>query len=131
MTAVPNTPIIHAETLPAGEDLSDKQFYFVKRDGDTYIACDAITDLPDGVLQNDPELGEPCYVIGFGGTKVVASEALSVGDLIGTAADGRAAPRTANHAGSNYITGRGLSAVSNGDEIAAAIVNCFSVSLGA
>ena len=89
MTSVPQYPTFYAETLPAGEDLSAKQFHFVKKSSGTYVVCDAATDLSDGVLQNKPELGEPCEVIGFGTSKVIADAAITSGAFIGTSADGQ------------------------------------------
>ncbi|HNT74391.1 MAG TPA: hypothetical protein PKH77_05160 [Anaerolineae bacterium] len=131
MTAIPQGPTLYAETLPAGEDLSAKRFYFVKRSGDTYVACAAVTDLPDGVLQNKPELGQPCEVIAFGPTKLSADAAIAVGAFIGPSADGQATTRTPNHAGSNYACGRARGAASVAGNIIPAIINCITPVLGA
>jgi len=131
MTSIPQGPTLYAETLPAGEDLSGSQFYFVKRSSDTYVACDAVTDLPDGVLQNKPELGEPCEVIAIGPTKLSADAAIAVGAFIGPSADGQATTRTPNHAGSNYACGRARGAASDAGNIIAGYVNCITPVLGA
>ncbi|NBD34393.1 MAG: hypothetical protein GVY30_00155 [Chloroflexi bacterium] len=129
MNAVPNMAI-YAETLPAGEDLSEAQYRFVKRDDDTYVAITANTDQPDGVLQNEPDVGEPCHVIAFGGSKLAASEALVVGNMVGPSANGRAEVRTQDQTNTLYIAARIRSAVSNANEIAAALVNCITPTMG-
>lgn len=131
MTAVPSTPTVWGETLPAGADLSDSQFRFVKRSGDTYVAVAADTDLPDGVLQNEPESGEPCHVIAFGGTKLEAAEALSIGGFVGPSANGRGAARTKDQTNTKYICGRALAAVTAGGEITAAVIDCINPTQGA
>lgn len=126
MTSIPQGPTLYAETLPAGADLSAKQFYFVKRSSNTYVACAAATDLPDGVLQNKPDAGEPCEVIAIGPTKLNADAAITVGAFIGTSADGQAETKTPNHAGSEYACGRALGAASTAGNIIAGYVNCIT-----
>ncbi len=130
MSAIPQGPTQYAETLLAGADLSAKQFYFVKKSAGTYIPCAAATDLPAGVLQNDPALGEPCEVIAFGPTKVSADAAITADVFIGTAADGQAETKTPNHSGSEYACGRALAAASAAGNIIPAFVNCITPLLG-
>ena len=75
----------------AGEDLSAKQYYFVKEDSNSLVtAPDAITDRAMGVLQNAPEQGETALVQVGENTKVVASQALAIGDIVAPSANGRA-----------------------------------------
>jgi hypothetical protein len=80
-------------SLRAAADLSapTNQFKFVKLDanGDV-IAIAAITDIPIGVLQNTPALGQEAEVMGDGITKLQADAALTPGAVIGTSADGQA-----------------------------------------
>lgn len=115
-----------AETLPAGADLSAKRFYFVKRDANTYILCTGATDVPAGVLQNKPELGEDCEVIALGPTKVVADAALSIGYLIGTSADGQADRKIPGTDTTEYVVGMALEAATAAGDVIGAFVNCFT-----
>jgi len=131
MTAVQNTPIVYAETLPAGEDLSDSQYRFVIRDSDTYIAITANTQLPDGILQNDPEDGEPCRVIAFGASKLQASAAIATGAFVGPSANGRGESRTKDATNTLYICGRAYDPATNANEIISVIANCITPTQGA
>ena len=57
------SPGIDIGTFTAAADLSAKQFYFVKLASATTVnVCTAITDLPIGILQNDPASGEQAVV---------------------------------------------------------------------
>lgn len=75
----------------AAADLSAKQYHFVKLDanGDV-VACSAITDIPYGVLQNAPTLGQTAEVMRQGISKIVSDGVIAVGSLIGTSADAQA-----------------------------------------
>ena len=126
MASIPNYPTLYNEVLPAGADLSDSQFYFVKKDSGTYIACAGATDIPDGVLQNKPELDEPCEVIMFGPTKVSSNEALTAGWFIGTSADGQADRKIPGTDTTEYVCGRVLSASGAAGQISAAFIDCVT-----
>ena len=69
-----DSPSIEIGTLTAAADLSDKQFHFVKLASATTVnVCTAITDLPIGILLNNPDTaGDQCVVQIFGIAKVVA-----------------------------------------------------------
>lgn len=83
----------NVESFVAGEDLSAKQFHFVKLHTDgTVKACAATTDKPIGVLQNDPTSGQAALVKTAGLTEVIADSACAINDILGTSADGQAAP---------------------------------------
>lgn len=78
-------------TRTANADLSTKQYYFVEAvAGGKVDACNAITDVALGVLQNDPASGMPASVAVIGTTKVVAAAAITEGAKVAPAADGRA-----------------------------------------
>lgn len=86
----------HAVFQPAGlkaaADLSAKQFYFVKKNavnGEVALAS-VDGEIVMGVLQNDPTAGQGAEVMALGLTKVVADEALTAGDYVGTSVDGQA-----------------------------------------
>ena len=75
----------------ASADLSAKQYHFVKMSGNnTVTVCAAITDVPIGVLQNNPASGGAAEVCLFGISKVVADGNLAAGNIIGTSADSQA-----------------------------------------
>lgn len=126
MASIPNYPTLYNDVLPAGADLSSSQFHFVKKSTGTYVECDGATDMPAGVLQNAPELGEPCEVVMFGPTKVSANEALTAGWLIGTSADGQADRKIPGTDTTEYVCGQALSATGGADQIATAFINCVT-----
>lgn len=110
--------------LTASADLSAKQYYFVKMSGAfTVTVCAATTDIPIGVLQNDPVSGEEARVCVFGLTKVNSDAALAVGDLIGTAADGQAATYANGTDTTKYICGQVVQASTAAGGYASAFVN--------
>lgn len=115
----------------AAADLSaaTNQFKFVKLDsnGDV-VAIAAATDLPIGVLQNLPALGQEAEVMIDGITKLRADQAVTPGAIIGTSADGEAdikipATDTTEHvcgtvlqgaaAAGNYCTARIVCGIAN------------------
>jgi len=107
----------------ASADLSAKQYHFVKMSGnDTVTVCAAITDVPVGVLQNNPASGGAAEVALLGVTKVVADGTLAAGNLIGTSADGQADAIAAGTDTTVYLMGVAVSAASAG-ETATMILN--------
>ena len=100
----------------ASADLSVKQYHFVKMSGnDTVTVCAAITDVPVGVLQNNPASGGAAEVALLGVTKVVADGTLAAGNLIGTSADGQADAIAAGTDTTVYLMGVAVSAASAGE----------------
>lgn len=119
-------------TLPAGADLSSKQYYFVKvNSSGQAVLCAAATDKPIGVLQNDPASGEEASIVVVGGTKVVTNAACDEGTVVGTASDGKAAPYAAGTDTTKYIVGSTILASGADGEIATIVVNCASAARGA
>lgn len=99
----------YSYSFVAGEDLSTKQFYFMKQDANgACVTCAAITDKPLGILQNNPGLGGEAQVMMDGVSKVSADVALAIDDLVGTSADGQAAVVVPGTATTVYIVGRVL-----------------------
>lgn len=79
-------------TFTAGEDLSAKQYHFVKidnGDGDV-VAVSAATDRPIGVLQNTPTSGQAAEVLIVGGTKIEAGGSASFGQPLFTSSSATA-----------------------------------------
>ena len=106
----------------ASADLSSKQFHFVKLSGaDTVDVCSAVTDVPFGVLQNNPAQGEAAIVCQFGTSKVVADATLAAGDVIGTSADGQAQPLTVGTETTVFTCGQARTAASAGETVSAFI----------
>ena len=106
----------------ASADLSAKQYHFVKMSGNnTVTVCAAITDVPIGVLQNNPASGGAAEVCLFGISKVVADGTLAAGNVIGTSADGQADAIAAGTDTTVYTMGIALSAASAGETVEAFI----------
>lgn len=114
-------------SFSAGADLSAKQYYFVKLSAaDTVVACAAATDVPVGVLQNAPTSGQTADVMLAGVSKVNSDAALSVGNLIGTAADGQADAKTPGTDTTEYVVGRVILASGAAGGYATAMINCLN-----
>jgi len=112
-------------TLEAAADLSAKQYYFVKVDSNGKAAvCAAATDVPIGVLQNDPTAGQTAEIVVGGVTKISSDAALNEGDLIGTSADGQADAKTPGTDTTNYVVGQMMTATGAAGVIGTALVNC-------
>lgn len=113
-------------SLSAGENLSTKQFYFVKLDTNgAAVVCTGATDVPVGVLQNKPTSGQAAEIVVVGVTKISADANLTIGNLIGTSADGQADAKTPGSDTTEYVVGRVLTAPASGT-IGTALVNCAS-----
>ncbi|MDE0651218.1 MAG: DUF2190 family protein [Gammaproteobacteria bacterium] len=123
-------------TFEAGEDLSAAQYHFVELNADGEIElCDAATDLPIGVLQDNPASGEYGNVMIMGVTKLEverasAGSAVNEGDMIGTGSNGRADSKGAFSTtianNTNRAVGRALTAAgaANSRRLIAAAINC-------
>ena len=112
-------------TLVAGADLSAKQYYFVKLNSSGQaILCAAATDVPIGVLQNAPTSGQEAEVLIVGGTKLVASAAITLPAQIGTASSGKAAALTAGTDTTKYVAGSLISAAGADADVVTAVINC-------
>jgi hypothetical protein len=119
-------------TLPAGADLSTKQYFFVKVNSTGQaVLCAAATDKPIGVLQNSPISGGEASITVVGGTKVVTSAACDEGTVVGTDSDGKAAPYVAGVDTTKFIVGSVILASGADNELATVLVNCASAARGA
>lgn len=118
---------IFMKSFVAGADLSSSQYKFVELSSeDTVTVCNAATDVPIGVLQNDPTSGQEAVVMIIGVSKVQADAALSVGAQIGTSADGQADAKTPGTDITEYVVGRVLQASGAAAEIISCLINCAS-----
>lgn len=114
-------------TRVAGADLSALQYYYVKLSTtDTVVVCAAATDVPIGILQNAPTSGQEAVIMATGISKVNSNAALSIGNLIGTAADGQADAKTAGTDTTEYVVGVVLEASSAAGELATCTVNTLN-----
>lgn len=112
-------------TLVAGADLSAAQYKFVKLNASgQVIVCAAATDLPIGVLQNDPASGAEAEVLVVGGTKIIAGAAIGEGAQIGTSSAGKAAALVAGTDTTKYVAGTLLTESGADGEIVTAVINC-------
>ena len=111
------SPSITIGTLTAAADLSAKQYHFVKLASATTVnVCTAITDLPIGILQNNPDTaGDQCVVQIFGISKVVADGTITAGRWMGTSSDSQAAGITPGSDTTVYVMGQAIQAASAGE----------------
>ena len=113
-------------TFVAGADLSAAQYKFVKLNssGQVILAA-AATDVPIGVLQNNPASGAEASVTIVGGTKIVASAAATLGTALnfGTSSTGKAATLAVTDT-TKYVLGVYLEAPAADGVIVAAVINC-------
>ena len=113
-------------TFVAAEDLSTKQYTFVKLNSSgQVVAVSGATDIPIGVLQNNPVSGAEASVLIVGGTKIVASASATLGTALnfGTSAAGKAATLAVTDT-TKYVLGVYLEAPAADGNIVAAVVNC-------
>jgi hypothetical protein len=111
-------------TLVAGADLSTKQYNFVKLNGSGQaVAIAAITDIPVGVLQNAPTSGQEAEVLIVGGTKLVASEAITLPAFLSVASAGKA-DKIAVSDTTQFVVGQAITAAGADAEVITAVVNC-------
>jgi hypothetical protein len=122
-----------SKTFEAGADLSAKQFYFMKLSAfNTVVVCAAITDKPIGVLQNKPDAaGKAAEVMMLGISKVSADGAITVGDSLGTSADGQADSIAAGTDTTVYTAGTALEAATAAGQIVTAAINCLNLARAA
>ena len=111
------SPSVTIGTLTAAADLSAKQYHFVKLASATTVnVCTAITDVPIGILQNNPDTaGDQAIVTIFGISKVVADGTLAAGNIIGTSADSQADAISRGTDNSVTILGQAIQAASAGE----------------
>ena len=107
--------------------MSSAQYKYVKLSTtDTVILCAAATDVPIGILQNAPASGAEATIMVTGISKVSSDAALSIGNQIGTSADGQADAKTAGSDTTEYVVGVVLEASSGAGALATATVNCLN-----
>lgn len=111
-------------SIDAGANLSAKQYTFVKLSGTGVISVAAATDIPVGVLLNDPTSGETAAVAISGVVKLKASAAITVGTLVGTTATGTAVALAAGTDTTKYILGQAITAAGAAGDVITVAINC-------
>lgn len=120
---------IFIKSFVAHVDLRTQQYRFVTQDPAVEGEVNAIaaaTDVPVGVLQNAPNVGETAEVMMLGVTKLQADGIVGWGDLIGTSADGQADVKVPGVDIADFVVGRALEAAAGAGIIFTAAINCFS-----
>jgi hypothetical protein len=115
-------------TRVAGADLSSLQYTFVKQNSSgQVIAVAAATDIPIGVLQNNPTSGQEAEVLVLGGSTLKAGATITLGThfVLGTTSAGAATPLTPGTDTTKYVLGVPLATAASGD-IMSAIIDCTS-----
>lgn len=118
----------------AGADLSadSNRFRLVKKNSEGKIVlCNAITDLPCGVLQNLPKSNELAEFGIWGPTHISADAVITVNSLISTSADGQAVSATPGTDTTVYIVGRMEEAAAAANDWVGAWVDCIAPARGA
>ena len=105
------------EDLPgivAGEDLTNAKNRFVKIDSTGRAVLCGAGEVPDGVLENCPDIDKACVINGPGSrVRVEAGAAIALGDFVASDATGRAVVA----ASGNYIAGRATDGASAANSI--------------
>jgi hypothetical protein len=114
-------------TYSAGADLSAKQFFLVKYQAsdNSVVPITADTDVPFGVLQNNPASGGAAEVMHQGISKCSADAAITRGAAIGTSADGQFTTRTIGTDTTKYVVGVALETASGANSLISCMVNCM------
>jgi hypothetical protein len=109
------------ESFLASANQSSSQYYFVKMSGTAdYVAVvNGATNVPLGIQQDRvAAVGRDTLVRLLGWSKVVAGESISVGDQIGSGADGKATVLVPGTNTQNYIAGIAMGTASTDGDIA-------------
>ncbi len=116
------------ETWEAAENLSTKQFYFVKDNGSgKATSITGITDVPIGVLMNDPDAeGQPAVIRRLGRGPISADTSLNIGDFVGPSSDGQADARVIGTDTTHYVGGRVREAAGATGDIVSCDINCVA-----
>lgn len=118
-------PLFKVGTQLAGADLSALQYTFVKLNSSgQVVAASVLGEKVFGVLQNKPTQGQPAEVTVIGVTKLVSSAAITAGDKLMTAANGKGA--TAATTGSTIVGVALETAGSGAADIISAAINCLT-----
>lgn len=115
-------------TREAGADLSALQFYAVKLNSSSQVvAVSAVTDIPVGILQNDPAAsGRAAELMVAGVSEVIAGGALTAGAQVCVDNTGRLVACVHGTDTTKYAIGQVLIGCSNAGERATILFNCMA-----
>lgn len=124
----------HSFNCASDMSASSVQYSFVRLVASGVALCTAETDIPVGVLQNSPVLGEAAVVAIAGISKLrVGAANVAVGNRVGTSATARALALTAGTSTGFYVAGQvvDVDATANAGAIVTAAINCASLARNA
>lgn len=109
---------ISAITAAASADYSSKQYYVAKYDtsGNALLPT-GVTDIPIGIVQNNPGLSRSAVILVEGVSKYVAGGNIAVGDKLGLKNDGTLVKVTPGTDTTVYLVGTALEAGASGDKL--------------
>lgn len=84
---------VQSFTMPAGADLSAKQYYFAKNSSGTAVVC-GDGQYAIGVIYNDPTSGNAATISDAGILKVVAGGTIAVNAQVASDGNGKAVTAT-------------------------------------
>lgn len=124
---------VYSVTKQAGEDLSAKQYFFVKLNTSGQVVLPtATTDVPYGIVQNKPGSLSPAQVMRVGVSRLVLGGSLATGtNNIGTDATGKGTVYAAGVAGTAaYPVGFMEVGADAASRIGAVSINCINPKRG-
>lgn len=109
----------------AGENLSNMQYHWVKISANnTVLMATELTDMPCGILQNNPVEGLAAEIMVIGISKLqLHAGAIAFGVLVGTDGDGHGITVDPDGANDYYYCGQIIMGA-GANEIASALINC-------
>lgn len=111
-------------TFEAGADLSAAQYTVVKLNSSgLVVAVAAITDVPIGILQNAPVAGAAAEVLVTGGSKLVATAAITLPAVLGVDAVGKGKKLTVGTDTTQYVIGQATAASGGANEVISGFFN--------
>ena len=112
-------------SMEADEDMSSSQYYGVAISDEMSVdLVDADTDIPCGIVLNEPESGEMALVGVIGIFPIVAGEAIPVGSQVRIGSAGTAMVFDIDTDTTSYCIGQCIRAAGDAAEKALVIVNC-------
>jgi len=113
-------------SFTAGGDLSTQQFRFVKLNtSGQVVAVAALTDIPVGILQNNPASGQEATVRVMGISKGSFDASIDEGVIVGTSADGQIDAKAVTDT-TEYVLGQVILAATAAGQIGTLLVNCMN-----
>lgn len=104
------------ETFQAFGDLRSSQFYLVEFKASKVIqACSAVTAVVCGIVQDNPNSGQPATVRLLGKSKMATVAAITYGALVGPAATGQGITKTIGTNTTHFVIAQAIATTASGD----------------